>query len=308
MLIFKSLGGKGNLGNQLFQIASTVGIAHKNRHEFVFPYWKYGGYFNYNFPVVEPNEINKFVQIIEKSYTFHDWNLGSGNFDVNGALQSEKYFDIAYTKKIFEFKDDFLKELLDKYQYLFNKKTIFISVRRGDFVYHPHYYQLPYQYYFLALNEYFPDWKERNLIFMSDDIKYCKYHFGFLKNAFFLEKISAIEQLAISSKGKDFIISNSTFSWWAAWLAEKKDSKIIRPIKNFRGSFAELNNDSDYFPSRWIEFDYRKRSIGFSNIILIFKGLIFQVIDVLRFSIKQGTLLVKQRALLVMKIINKLFF
>lgn len=300
MLTFKSLGKKGNLGNQLFQIASTIGIAHKNKHEFVFPDWKYASYFNYNFPVVEPDQINKFVQVIENSYSFHEWDLGPGNFDVNGALQSEKYFDITYTKKIFEFKTGFLKELLDKYQYLFDKKTIFISVRRGDFVYHPHYYQLPYQYYFLALKEYFPDWKERNLIFMSDDIKYCKYHFGFLKNTFFLENSSAIEQLAISSRGQDFIISNSTFSWWVAWLAEKKDSKIVRPKKNFRGSFAELHNDSDYFPERWVKFDYNNKKIDLVYLNLILKGRLFQIIYFFKFQFQKKITFTK-------KVINKNF-
>lgn len=294
MIIFKSLGRKGNLGNQLFHIASTIGIAQKNGHKFVFPNWDYAIYFNYHFPFVEANSNIKFVQVIEKAYSFQEWNLDNGNYDVNGALQSEKYFESAFTKQLFEFKADFLKGLLEKYNYLFYKKTIFISVRRGDFVYHSHYYQLPYQYYFLALKENFTDWKERNLIFMSDDINYCKFHFSFLKNAFFLENLSAIEQLAISSAGQDFIISNSTFSWWVAWLGEKKDSKIIRPLKNFRGLFAELNDDSGFFPSRWIKFDYKKKKIGIDYFVLQFKGSIFQILDVFKFGVKQSLELIKK--------------
>lgn len=277
MITFTSLGRKGNLGNQLFQIASTIGIAKKNDQDYVFPKWDYATYFKFDFSFSENLSHIKFKQIIEKTYSFHEWNLTDGDFDVNGVLQSEKYFDIRKTKEIFEFKEGFLESVQKKYQHLFNKKTIFISVRRGDFVGHSDYYQLSYKYYFLALINNFSDWKERNLIFMSDDIAYCKYHFSDLKNSFFLENCSAIEQLAISVRGDDFIISNSTFSWWMAWLAEKEGTKIIRPIKNFRGSFAKINNDNDYFPERWIIFNHKKYFLSLRYLPLIIKGTFYEM-------------------------------
>lgn len=278
MITFTSLGRKGNLGNQLFQIASTVGIAKKNAQDYVFPKWDYATYFKFDFPFSDNLSHAKFSQIVEKSYSFYDWKLTDGDFDVNGVLQSEKYFDILKTKEIFEFKEEFLKSIQKKHQHLFDKKTIFISVRRGDFVGHPHYYQLSYKYYFLALINNFPDWEERNLIFMSDDIKYCKYHFSDFKNTFFLENASAIEQLAISTYGDDFIISNSSFSWWMAWLAEKNETKIIRPIKNFRGSFSKINNDNDYFPERWIVFNHKKYFLSLRYFPLIIKGAFYEMI------------------------------
>lgn len=300
MLTFKSLGSKGNLGNQLFQIASTVGIANKTGHDYVFPTWQYANYFEYNFPMTEINSLSNFIKVVEKKYGYHDWYLNEGNFDINGALQSEKYFDIDFTKQIFQFKLDFINPLLEKYSCLFDKKTIFISVRRGDFVYHPHYYQLPYKYYILALNNCFSDWKERNLIFMSDDIQYCKYHFKFLKNAIFLENLSGIEQLALGSHGKDFIISNSTFSWWLAWMGEKENSKIIRPLHNFRGVFAKLNDDKDFFPERWILFDYEKHGLSLKYGSLQFIGFCFQIKEIFKFMIKES-------ALMKNKIVKRLF-
>lgn len=278
MLIFNSLGRKGNLGNQLFQIASTVGLAIKHNKPFSFPEWGYSDYFDYELP--KQDKSKKLVQIVEKSYEYHNWEIGNEDYDINGALQSEKYFDIETTKKIFKFKDVFVQELLTKYDYLFKNEPIFISVRRGDFVCHPHYYQLPYWYYILALKNNFDDWEKRDLIFMSDNIEYCKRHFKFLKNARFLENLTAVEQLILGSQGQDFIISNSTFSWWVAWLGEKKNSKIIRPVKNFRGSFAKLNNDKDFFPDRWLSFDYKKHCLKPKNYILFFKEINFQSNDV----------------------------
>jgi hypothetical protein len=270
MLTFKSLGKRGNLGNQLFQIASTVGLAQIFGKEFAFPIWEYSRYFKFESPILNPSIQLK--KIIDDKFFFHEWEIEEGNYDINGDLQSEKYFDIQKTKEIFAFKEEFTNPLFEHYNYLFDKKTIFISVRRGDFVNHPHYYQLSYRYYFLALKEVFPDWHERNLIFLSDDINYCKFHFEFLENAFFLENLSPIEQLAISSRGNDFIISNSTFSWWMAWLAERKTSRIVRPLKNFRGKFLKNNDDRDYFPERWIVFDYKKYKMDSKYFTLIIKG------------------------------------
>ena len=152
MLTFKSLGRKGNLGNQLFQIASTIGIAKKTGHDYVFPRWQYANYFEYNFPMTDTNSLFSFVKVVEKKYGFHYWYLGEGNYDVNGALQSEKYFDNDFTKQLFAFKSSFLSPLLLKNAHLLENNPIFISVRRGDFVYHPDYYQLPYRYYFFGFD------------------------------------------------------------------------------------------------------------------------------------------------------------
>lgn len=286
MITHTTLGKKGNLGNQLFQIASTIGIAKKNGQNYVFPKWIYADYFNYDFPVIENDSDMIFEKIFQKSYSYCEWELGEGNYDIKGYLQSEKYFDRDITKKIFEFKDDFIKPILARYSHLFERKNIIITVRRGDFVNHPNFYQLPYKYYFLALNKNFPDWKERNLIFMSDDINYCKFHFKFLKNAFFIEDLSAIEQLALSSNGDDFIISNSTFSWWMAWLSEKNEGKVIRPPKNFSRKFSKKNDDSDFFPERWIVFDYKKHSMNAEYPSLIIKGFCFQTKENFKYPIK----------------------
>jgi hypothetical protein len=261
MIIFSRLGSRGNLGNQMFQIASTIGIARLNNQSYGFPQWSYSKYFKQSLPYYD-NSI-KYQIINEYSFAYQTWLLSKDyNYDLIGWLQTERYFNTEATKRTFEFKEAFIASLKKDYSFLFTKKTILISVRRGDFVYHPNFYQLSFKYYFLALVQNFPDWKQRNIIFTSDDIEYCKRHFSFISNSFFLEDLSPVEQLAIGSQCSDFIISNSTFSWWIAWLGEKENTKIIRPIKNLRGEFALKNNDSDYFPERWLSFDETKFKIN----------------------------------------------
>lgn len=274
MLTFSKLSKKGNLGNQLFHIASTIGLASKHQQTYSFPEWEYTKYFDFEIPITP--EAIKFKYRKEKNYHYYDWDLlKDKNYDIEGWLQSEKYFDIPLTRQIFRFKEDFIQNLRTNYNFLFNKKNILITVRRGDFIHHPFYYQLSYKFYFLALIESFPDWQERNLVFTSDDIDYCKYHFDFLPNSFFLEKLSAIEQLALGSQMDDYIISNSTFSWWVAWLGENSQTKIIRPLKKFRGIKSTLSDEQDFFPERWTVFTHRGRRVPTQYFKLIFKGNLF---------------------------------
>lgn len=258
MIAFSLLGKKGNLGNQLFQIASTIGIAKKNNHDFLFPYWPYSYFFEHQIPMGAID--SRFKTIAYKEFEYIEKEFNNENYDIEGWLQTEYFFDIKATKHFFKFNQTIQKDLLKKHAFLFNKPTILITVRRGDFVNNPKFYQLSYKYYFAAILEFFPLWEEKNLIFTSDDIGYCKKHFKSLKNVFFIDNLSAMEQLILTSNCDDFIISNSTFSWWAAWLGEKENSKVICPIKNFSKEYT-LENDKDYYPKRWIKFDYIRYKI-----------------------------------------------
>src|SRR5690606_26743807 len=106
-----------------------------------FPQWKYEKYF-YNKFISSPNVEVKFSPLLEKDYHFHEWKIGTENYDLKGWLQSERYFDIPFTKKIFTFNPKLIDNLISKYSLLFNKKNILVSVRRGDFVNNPIFYQL----------------------------------------------------------------------------------------------------------------------------------------------------------------------
>ena len=48
---------------------------------------------------------------------------------------------------------------------------------------------------------------------------------------------------------RHFIIANSSFSWWGAWLSDNPDKIVIAPKKWFRFSF---HNTRDLIPEKWI--------------------------------------------------------
>lgn len=269
MITFSRLGKKGNIGNQLFQIASVIGIAKANKQDFAFPKWKYSEYFENELPIVSEND---FIHFQEQQYHFEPVLLDDKNYDLEGWFQSEKYFKyLNDIKHYFKFKEELVVDLKRKYELLFTKKTILISIRRGDFVDHKDYFQLPINFYLTALIEHFPHFTDCNILVLSDDVKYCQYHFSSLDNVFFADKMDAVQQLILASLCDDFIISNSTFSWWCAWLGEKENSKIIRPIHNFSLQKRESFDDKDYFPDRWLFYDFKNKKIDLSNVIFVLK-------------------------------------
>ncbi len=78
------------------------------------------------------------------------------------------------------------------------------------------------------------------------------------------EHLKDYEEMLVASKCKHFIIVNSSFSWWCAWLGEKDNSLIISPkdwyaqtalTKGVRTTFFKATNSMPYkiVPDRWIK-------------------------------------------------------
>ena len=59
----------------------------------------------------------------------------------------------------------------------------------------------------------------------------------------------AYADLWLMTQCKHFIIGNSTFSWWGAWLAERSDTVVISPgsVKGLLTAWGFIGN----LPSRW---------------------------------------------------------
>jgi hypothetical protein len=255
------LGQIGRLGNQMFQIASVIGIAEAVGTKAAFPEWKYERYFKRS--LARSATAEETTKCIEEKHFHYDADLINELkshpqicYDLNGFFQCEKYwfpFKEAVLKQ-FEFEPEFKKFVREQYKYVLAKPHVAISVRRGDFVKNPNYFQLPVTYY---LNAYYKNFDEAyNVLIFSDDFEWCKTHFKALPNVYFTHNLNDIEQLCLLSLCENHIISNSTFSWWGAYLSGSKN--VIRPEKNFAGRLARENSEKDYWIKEWKVFkDYR---------------------------------------------------
>lgn len=250
----------GNIGNRLFQYASMIGISKANGHGLSFPIIS-------NAFKIQPIHIENIGGIKLKETGFHyapfDKFLipdNQTNYDIYGYLQSEKYWVHCKDRvlKALEFKDELKQDIQERYSKELSKPTICISIRRGDFVDNPTYFQIPILFYISALIENFPDWQQRNILIFSDDPEYCQVHFECLPNATIVRD-TAINQLCLGSMCDDFIISNSTFSWWMAYLAQR--GRVFRPRYNFSDAYRRNHSEKDYWPDGWTAWNPRKLSL-----------------------------------------------
>lgn len=277
-ITFKKFGPiMGNAGNQFFQLATMLGFSKKYGCELKMPFWQYSEFFANHPPCHGAPSIDMHIDEPQYHYTPEFWDqyakdFKTKNIDINGWLQSEKYFEHCKgeVKEMFRFKKEFIDEV--KFPFVekgvFNRETIAISIRRGDYVDNPNYELLPIKYYLLALIDEFPDFRDQyNLLIFSDDFDYCKLHFSCLPNAYFAEGLGAMQQMCLGIECDNFIIANSTFSWWMAYLGEKPSSKVIRPNFLFAGPLKKQNQEKDFWPEHWTRVvDHKIRSIDLTNV------------------------------------------
>ncbi|MGF7069764.1 hypothetical protein JOD89_003887 [Priestia megaterium] len=275
---------KGGLGNQLFSYAAAYGIAQENDTELIIDRYIYDTsyflrrYMLDNFPsivnkcVVDyiPNQ-NKFSQFLYKSirkfkikykykaqliseeeeFKYQYIDTQGENLYLNGYWQSYLYFDKYREDIIQQFKP--IVQLNNKGNILLDSieknNSVAIHIRRGDYVNFKGGKCLSIAYYMEAIN-YLNKIKNIDLTFFifTDDIEYCKNIFEDMHNVKFIAeeaKLTDLEEFYLMTKCKDLIIGNSSFSWWAAYLASCKDKVVIAPV-------VDMWKEEFYLPE-WIK-------------------------------------------------------
>ncbi|MFA7193542.1 MAG: alpha-1,2-fucosyltransferase [Candidatus Paceibacterota bacterium] len=157
---------------------------------------------------------------------------------VEGYFQSEKNFleirEILLQELSLkeEFKSETFKDLQTEIQ---NCHSVSVHVRRGDYVQNPgarRYHGIcSLKYYQNAINTIKESVENPSFYFFSDDPAWVSENFDLSENSEIIsdKNLSAPEELILMSTCKHNIISNSTFSWWGAWLNKNHDKLVIAP-------------------------------------------------------------------------------
>jgi len=184
----------------------------------------------------------------------------TGNIYLKGLWQSYRYFDdyADIIKQDFVFSNPLDANASALAKSIRNERSVCLNVRRTDYVNNKNTADIlsfvGLEYYENAvacLNERISG---LSYYIFSDDIEWCKTHFDFIKSdKVFVDynyagpKFSFYLQLMIACQY--FIIPNSTFAWWAAWLSDSPDKIVIIPKKWFND--AEVIVD-DLIPNSWM--------------------------------------------------------
>jgi hypothetical protein len=199
VLTYRLLARNGRLGNQLWQIASTIGIAHARGERAVFPYWRYRPYFSVPdefFPEPGPP--------VDAEDLGHDWLQELGYFSAIEPLIRDLF---TPSPLAWEPIADYHRDLLG-----LPHRTA-VHVRRTDYLDRPDLFRpLGRPYYEAAMAAASPPY----LVF-SDDIDWCRGNFP--SECIFMEDNRDYEDLLLMASCHEVIAANSTFSWWGAWLS-----------------------------------------------------------------------------------------
>lgn len=265
MIGFNHLGRLGRLGNQMFQYAALKGIAKNNGFDFCIP--NYSDYIDDGignllktelFNVFDLKVDNLFQidgqYINEPHFHFSEelFNNCPDNVSLVGFFQSEKYFKSIESeiRKDFSFRKEIVKSCHEAFESLNLNNPIALHIRRGDYTINSDRHPVtPLEYYQKCLS-YFDN--DRDVVVFSDDPKWCSEQKIFSSDRFLIsEGNDTYHDLCLMSLCSDFVIANSTFSWWGAWLANT--GEVYYPTDWFG---TAVNNDTkDLFPSEWIGVD-----------------------------------------------------
>lgn len=152
-----------------------------------------------------------------------------------GKYENPKYFDDIRSILLKEFtpRTPPLKNNDQLYSVIESTNSVCISIRRGDFLcdkFKDRFLVCDKEYFLEAMEEAKKRISNSTFIFFSDDIEWvrenihsdvpCYYESG---------KDPVWEKLRLMYSCKHFIISNSTFSWWAQYLSRNEEKVVIAP-------------------------------------------------------------------------------
>ena len=283
MIYVKLMGG---MGNQMFQYAlgrflslkfhqeiklDMSFLNNKKQHE-NFVYRDYDlGIFNIEAETVENVPDGKLMILQEPPHGYLIPDISSkvhphlkSGFDIllHGHFQKSVY--IEEIKNQLQ-KDFSLKKTLSVHSQLLleriqSTQSVCLNIRRADYVDNPNssaFHGVHGTEYISASLPSFSNLDDISFYVFSDDMEWCRENIKLDHPTFYVDHHHKGENfgeyLELMKACKHFIIPNSTFGWWAAWLNTNEEKIVITPRKWF---LDDKTSTIGLKPSEWIEIDY----------------------------------------------------
>jgi hypothetical protein len=265
-LVVRLMGG---MGNQMFQYAAARHVAkltdrnvyidisylcHRNRGDaFIYRTFELD-HFNVTSPLVFTPHFSGVT--VRDSGPTNGVNIGTVIESIHSANASpvllEGYWQdlecIPSKEKLLElFRLDVTlsptqEELL---RHIHESESVMINVRRADFLHSDYHGVVGVDYYTNAVGYMSSKLANPRYFVFSDDVEWCREEFdkyGFTVVGHEYAGDSFTTYLSLMSACKHYIIPNSTFAWWSAYLGGTKSSIVIRPQLFLMGNVDSHNH------------------------------------------------------------------
>lgn len=170
-------------------------------------------------------------------YVDYTYNANVKNRIVMGSWMNEKYFPNIRNELISDFsvKAPLKPETHEMIKKVRESNSVCIHIRLGDYL------DPKWSYLNVCTAKYYQDSVDlikQNVdnpsffVFSnsSKDIQWIKENYSFLKDCYFVDLSNDdYEDLEIMKNCKHFVISNSTYSWWAQYLSQFEGKIVIAP-------------------------------------------------------------------------------
>lgn len=250
----------GGLGNQMFQIAKAQSEGWKNNLDVLFrpnSYIPMEG----NQPIkYKDNIFRKIVfdptltpqlRISERSWSYSETNYNyTTPTEFFGYFQSSRNF-LSYGEKIkilFGPSDEFTNKIKNLYPKIFDKDSVSIHVRRGDYLGISDILPVIDKTYIDECIKQIGDYS--NIFIFSNDKSWCEENLLY-NNSTIVYGLDDYEELWSISLCNHNIMSNSSFSWWGSYLNKNENKKVFVPSIWF-GPNGEKNYE-DVYENEWIK-------------------------------------------------------
>lgn len=192
---------------------------------------------------LKPDRIQKKIQPALNKLGIYYLNRGYSplkksyfrNQFVCGTYEDSRFFDCIREELLQEFKEKSLppKENENLYKVISQSESVCVSFRRGDFVQGKEKKIRDIcskDYYEKAIEKMKSIVPNAKFIFFSDDIEWVKKNCNYRVESYYESgKDSIAEKMRLMSACKHFIMSNSTFCWWAQYLSTNEEKVVISP-------------------------------------------------------------------------------
>jgi hypothetical protein len=281
----------GGLGNQMFQYAFGVATAHRRRVALRLDasgYMQAGGNvtkrsvavdaFRIRGEIVHERCVRGFALSSARRLPWVAKRLGiccerSLDFDEGAATDATSHYFQGYWQS-FRYFEEVTESLVRDFQpHLeigevardFIRSTesvhaVMVHVRRGDYValnsasaFHG---ALDVAHYCKTISTYLQRYPSAHFFIFSDDVRWCRsVDLGGRFPVTYMDPSSErsdLEDLMMMASCRGQIIANSSFSWWSAWLSDRRYGVagrcVIAPSRWFAGASYRM---ADRFPSHW---------------------------------------------------------